>query len=393
MFYAFFRSLVNLCNNIGNHSNEIFIICIIALIVDLIIALILHKLYDDDMSNNLNNYFFDINEIDLNKKEVIELGCLRNSRLPNKRDVATLLFSLINKKVIKIESGLTNDIYISKTENENNIRLSLAEEALLINMEDRKYGLKYFLTTFLNTYKVKNVINQIKESVKDKFEERKRHFVFGMILNIIKIIFVSIIIGIIMSGTETSMYNSNNFYHFSAETIKKAPYGVAMYWIFCFFVIIKLSKFIFDKLKIVNNILSEKEDLAKYLKINIGAIFALMLMFLISNVIGSILLISYVFAMTLVLKEKKVFVNVKKGCIKEKIEAISLEKFIKENTLLIEKEVECIKIYEDYFTYAFAFGITLKSDEYLNLYSTLKKDNARIDKNSMYDFFLNVVEF
>ena len=89
----------------------------------------------------------------------------------------------------------------------------------------------------------------------------------------------------------------------------------------------------------------------------------------------------YITALIFNLAGKKYFLNVKSGYLKEKIEAISLEKYIRECSNLKERDSQSVIVYEEYFLYAFAFGITLKVNDDLELnnvlFNEVMKENLR----------------
>ena len=90
------------------------------------------------------------------------------------------------------------------------------------------------------------------------------------------------------------------------------------------------------------------------------------------------------------LKDKRRFINVKKGYIKDKIEAISLEKYMKEEILINEKE--CRMIFEEYINCAFAFEIKLKSEKNLNPEQIALRKFFKKSKNNLTLFMESVLK-
>lgn len=390
LYYDFFgRYFDGAFGNIYNNATFIFISFIIFCILNLILQIIMHILYDNDMNENLDNYYVDIKDIDIDDLKPELMGIIRNSRKPNGRELGVVLFSLINKKAVKLETDTLNDVlYIQKSPKIRNIKLSKAEETLLDMMEDRKYGLKYFFCDFCSGYPAKKISKILEEESENFFDKTRRNKIFDYIFYFQKICIAIFTFILLISGVFSFPIESDQneqMLNTGFSILYMAPFLLTI------FVSLNISKFFFDIIKRTSSILSEKEHLSKFFQKTAIQLILLCVIFVFSKTIGAYLILLYMLAYAVMLSQNKEFINIKKIYLKKKIEIKTLEKYIKEHSLLENREVEQIRLYEMYYTYAFALGITVASDEYLKIEKILKKDGARIEKNHILDYIAAIV--
>ena len=365
MIYITFLQFVYGNLNFENNFNNFFIIGIILFIFLNFMVLLLHKIYDKDINNALEDYFVDINDYDFKKRSPFEIACLRNSRLPEKKEIITTILSLINRDYIKLRKDENNVYYIKKVENISKTNLKESEIILLdciIPEEsdglDDEYNLKKFILKMMKQYNSRKVINKMKEELLGKFDFFKKHIIFDIICFILKYFSLVCIVFI-------------GIWMFASINILNTTSIVLAFYIFDIFVfifeLILLSYYIYIKIEKSHKLVYEKEKTGKFLGINALMLIGIVLIFLFAKGLGTLLIFCFVYSQILVLMKKRIFVNVKKGYIKEKIEAISLEKYILEHSFFKEKEIEQIMLYDEYYTYAYAFGINVKVDDKIDL--------------------------
>ena len=368
LIYVYNESSRLFSNEMLNYLGIFFII--IFLILNFIVVL-LHKMYNVDMDNYLNEYFIDINDIDFSKKKIFEVGCLRDSRLPNKRDVVVFLFELINKKHL-ILSKEYDEYYVEVNDISNIEDISSSEQIILDLIDNKKVKLKAFIRKLSNKYASKKISNEMKTEILKKFDFFKVNKFFIIFFNFLKIpIFISVFtfaISLIYIFYNESASDAINT--FTTMQVLINIFSVIDNFVLVI-VFIFMVTYCCGYIKKLNNILLNKEENFKFFKVIGIVLIAFMLVFFINKLLAIYLMFVYITALIFNLAAKKYFLNVKSSYLKEKIEAISLEKYIREHSNLKERDSQSVIVYEEYFLYAFAFGITLKVDDDLELNNVL----------------------
>lgn len=365
MIYITFLYFLSGNLNFENNFNTFFVIGLSVFLFLNMIVILMHKLYDVDINNSLDEYFVDINDYDFKKRSPFEIACLRNSSLPGKREIVTTILSLINRDYIKLRKDENDIYYIKKVENIDTKGLKKSEIVLLdcivpeeSDGENDEYNLKKFILKMMKQYNSRKVINKMTEELLGKFDFFKRNVIFDVIFFILK--YVSLVVIIFAT---IWMFGSINLLNLTSNVL-------SFYLVDVFIIIIEIFLVVYlmyTKIEVFHKLVFEKEKTLRFLSINSLILIGIILIFLLNKGLGTLLMFCYIYAQTLSLMKKRIFVNVKKGYIKEKIEAISLEKYIKDHSFFQEKEMEQIMLYEEYFTYAYAFGINVKVDDKLDL--------------------------
>jgi hypothetical protein len=252
---------------------------------------------------------------------------------------------------------------------------------------------------FCSSYPAKKTYIILEEESDKFFDKTRRNKKFDYIFNFQKIILVIIMFLFVISGIISINKEFVNLFVFTeelfVEMLSLSAFIFAFYAISAFLmilVLLNISKFLFSIIQNTGDILSKKENWKSFfLKISMQFGF-LMIIYLFNRGLGLYLFLMYMLAYTVMLSQEKEFINIKKIYLKKKIEIKTLEKYIKEHSLLESREVEQIRLYEMYYTYAFALGITVASDEYLKIEKILKKDGARIEKNHILDYIVAIVD-
>lgn len=347
----------------------IFIVLITLFLVFNFLVVLLHRMYNVDVNDSLKDYVVDINDIDFSNKKIFEVACLREARLPDKRDVYTVLFEMINKKYLILSKEYDN-YYIKRNEQINIENISESEKIFFDLLEDGKKDFKGFIKKISNRYSTKKILNKMTEEIFNKFDYFEVNSYLGVIFNFLKITILGVFL--LLCLYLLFMLNQGDVSFYSTRT-----YNETVNIVLFFDVALLITVFIFlltyccGYVQKVNNLLFNKEDLGKFLLKNGIILISFMVIFFINKLIVIFLLYIYISALILNLTQKKYFVNVKSGYLKEKIEAISLEKYIREYSNLKERDAQSIIVYEDYFIYSYVFGITLKVDDELDLNNVL----------------------
>lgn len=364
-----YNEAVNLFNyETTKYLGITFIILVAIFLIFNVFVVLLHRIYNVDIENSLKNYFVDVNDIDFTNKKIFEMACLRESRLPCKRDVYTILFGLVNKKYLIISKEY-EDYYIEKTKNLNIDNLSNPEKMLLDLIEDEKVNLKLFIKEISNKYSAKKIVNEMKEEIFEKFDYFVVNNYLGMIFSFFKILILGtfglfcIYVLFILGKGDESLYTNKLVNTTSIITYLDVAFLIVVF--------IFILTYFFGYIQKINDFIYNREDAGKFLFINGIILISFFILFLINKFIAVFLIYIYITALILNLDHKKYFMNVKNGYLKEKIEAISLEKYISEYSNLKERDSQSVIVYEEYFTYAYAFGITLKVNDELDLTNVL----------------------
>lgn len=384
MLYVAYIYILNSNLSLNIELNKFFIICLAVFLFFNIILIILHNIYNFESNKNLNKYFVNIKEINFKNKSPFELACLRNSRLPKRRDIITVLLDLINRGYIKIYKYSNKKYYIKKIANDRR-KLSESEKNLIDTINDEFYDLKKFISNIFKKNNCKKILNKMTEEIEHKFEEVKINIVFYFLFKILNLFLISFVFIFALGILSFSNIKLNiPIIEYLSE-----PLSVIIGFMFLieFFVI---ASMLYSKIQKLNNILIEKEDLKGFLRINVFVLIFFILIFLLNKCISIFLIITYLYTLSLLLKDKRRFINVKKGYIKDKIEAISLEKYMKEEILINEKE--CKMIFKEYINCAFSFEIKLKSNENLTSDQIILEKFFKKSKNNLTLFMESVLK-
>lgn len=365
---------------IDSELNFIFILFIILFFVLNIILTLLHKFYNNDstLKKILKDKYIDIYELNILKTNPIESACLKDSRLPNKRDVISLILYLINKKYIILNKDQKNNYYLEKTKKEKK-SLSTCELLLLDKIPNKKCNLKTFIFQILKKNNCKEILNTMTLEITNKFKISKRPIIFDLFFLILKYILIGFFFVLI-----TNIFININFEILT--TIQKKI--VTLDFIFILFETIILAYIFYIFNHKTYNYLSIDKNVNKFLLINLTLLVCFLLLFLLTKPIAVLLLFIYTYSLLLVLIDKRIFVKELNNDFNLTIETISLYNYLNNYSLLKEKEIAQIKIYDVLFTYAFAFNINLKTDNYLNTYKIF--GNRLLMENKInFDYFIN----
>ena len=375
LIYIYNVAINSYSSETANFLGMFFIAFIIIFLILNFIVVLLHKIYNVDVSDSLKEYFVDINDIDFSDKKIFELACLKDSRLPNERDVFTMLFGLVNKKHLKL-SKKYDKYYIERNDKLNIDNISSSELLLLDLIENEKVDLKYFVKKISNKYASKKIVNKMREEIFEKFDYFEVNTNLIVVFNFLKI---TMIVAFVLFSAFWLFIASQNVEYYSGTLLMSIPeIFLNLYNLLLIVIFIFTLTYCCGYVKKLNDILFNKEKNVKFLVVIGIVLIAFMVLFLINKVIAIFCIYVYITGLIINLSEKKYFLNVKKGYLKDKIEAISLEKYIREYSNLKERDSQSIIIYEEYFSYAFAFEITLKVNDELDLNNILFNELIKV---------------
>lgn len=380
LYYLYLYISNNFLLNIDLELNFIFVLFIILFIILNTILILLYKFYNNDSSLNeiLIHKYIDIYELNLFKTNPIESACLKDSRLPNKRDVISLILYLINKKHILLKKDQKNNYYLHKTTKEKK-SLSISEILLLDKIPNKECNLKTFIFQILKKNNCKEILDSMTLEIKNKFKISKRPIIFDLCFLILKYILIGFFFLLI-----TNIFININFEILT--TLQKKIITLDFIFILFETLILAYIFYIFNN-KIYTK-LSIDKNTNKFLLTNSTLLICFLLLFLLIKPIAILLIYIYTYSLLLVLIDKKIFVKELNNDFTFTIENLSLYNYLNTYSLLKEKEIAQIKIYDILFTYAFAFKINLKTDNYLNTYKIF--GNRLLIENKMnFDYFIN----